>query len=51
MYPEAIDRLPDTWQSQADGQPRPLLPTKEVSLSRKRGFAQEKGQHPVMGGL
>jgi len=25
VYAEAVDRLPDTWQSQPGGQPLPLL--------------------------
>lgn len=36
MYPEAIDRLPDTRQSQPDGQPLPLLPRKYISEQEKR---------------
>lgn len=49
MYPKAVDRLPDTWQSQPDGQPLPLLPRKK-NPEQEKGCAQEKWQYSGRGG-
>lgn len=49
MYPKAVDRLPDTRQSQPDGQPLPLLPRKKTS-EQEKGCAQEKWQYSGRGG-
>lgn len=49
MYPKAVDRLPDTRQSQPDGQPLPLLPRKK-NPEQEKGCAQEKWQYSGRGG-
>lgn len=47
MYPEGVDRLPNTWQSQLDKQPLLLLPRKDIPVQEKRLCPGEKA---VFGG-